>query len=42
MKTGKNIFWAFGMAMAIFAASRVQAQFMPVAVSYTHLTLPTT
>lgn len=30
MKTGKNIFWAFGMAMAIFAASRVQAQFMPV------------
>lgn len=28
MKTGKNIFWAFGMAMAIFAASRVQAQFM--------------
>lgn len=30
MKTGKNIFWAFGMAIAIFAADRAQAQFMPV------------
>lgn len=30
MKTGKNIFWAFGIVIAIFAADRVHAQFMPV------------
>lgn len=30
MKTGKNIFWALGTAIAIFAAVRAQAQFMPV------------
>lgn len=30
MKTGKNIFWALGTVIAIFAAVRAQAQFMPV------------